>query len=222
MTFSLEEHLAHLPYFQTLDRETLTRIIQQASRREFDPNTFIFLEGDAASGLWVLERGRVKIYKINLNGTEHILHLLGTGDTFNDIAALDGGVNPASAAALSTAVAWLIPSEILQNLIHTRPDFAASVIKTLSGRVRALVQQIESLALYSVTARLARFLLEQAENPSLSGPGITRAAIAAYLATQPETVSRALRTLEAAGAIRFDRHEIIIAREEILKAISSS
>jgi CRP/FNR family transcriptional regulator len=222
MTFLLAEQLAHLPYFQSLDKAALLQITQQASRREFDPNTFIFLEGDAASGLWVIEKGRVKIYKINSNGTEHILHLLGTADTFNDIAALDGGVNPASAAALSAAIVWLIPSEVLQNLIQTRPDFAVSVIKMLSGRVRALVQQIESLALYSVTARLARFLLEQMENPSLSGPGITRAAIAAYLATQPETVSRALRTLEEAGAIRFDRHQIIITREEILKAIAAS
>ncbi|MBZ0307701.1 MAG: cyclic nucleotide-binding domain-containing protein, partial [Anaerolineae bacterium] len=91
MTFLLAEHLAHLPYFQSLDKAALLQITQQASRREFDPNTFIFLEGDAASGLWVIEKGRVKIYKINSNGTEHILHLLGTADTFNDIAALDGG-----------------------------------------------------------------------------------------------------------------------------------
>jgi len=63
-------------------------------------------------------------------------------------------------------------------------------------------------------------LLAQAENPSLSGPGVTRAAIAAHLATTPETISRALAKLQEAGAIRFDRHRIIITNGELLRSMA--
>ena len=97
---------------------------------------------------------------------------------------------------------------------------ALNVIRFLAGRVRSLVGQIEDLALYSVIVRLARFLLKQAADTSLSGPGITRTAIAAHLNTTPQTISVLLRELETAGAIQFDRHQIRIVREDILRSIA--
>ena len=66
------------------------------------------MKATPALGLWLIATGSVKIFKINLDGGEHILHLLGAGNTFNDIAALDGGANPAHAAALSETSVWLI------------------------------------------------------------------------------------------------------------------
>jgi len=213
--------LRALAYFETLDADALERLAEQTQRRHFEVGETIFLEGDPADGLWIIDQGRVKVYKINPEGEEHILHLLGDGNTFNDIAALDGGTNPANAAALSAATLWLVPSDVLRDLLLNNGQVALRVIQILAGRVRVLVQQIEDLALYSVTIRLARFLLKQAEDPALSGPGVTRAAIAAHLATKPETVSRSLRALEANGAIRFDRHRIIIADEHLLRAIAA-
>jgi CRP-like cAMP-binding protein len=74
--------------------------------------------------------------------------------------------------------------------------------------------------MYSVTVRLARFLLLQSEDPSLSGPGVTRTTIAAHLATTPQTISVALRELESTGAIEFDRHRIVILDETLLRDIA--
>lgn len=168
----------------------------------------------------MIERGRVKIYKLNPNGQEHVLRILGERDTFNDIGALDGGMNPANAAALSDVVTWVLPSDELRTTILNDGAFAYTVIKALSTRVRGLVRQIEDLTLYSVVVRLARFLLQQSEDPALSGPGVTRIAIAAHLATTPQTISIALRELEEAGAIQFDRHRIVIIREDLLRSIA--
>ncbi|MBZ0282970.1 MAG: Crp/Fnr family transcriptional regulator [Anaerolineae bacterium] len=215
----LIEYLRALPYFEGLDASRLTALQDEMQRRTFAPDEIIFLEGDPAAGMWMVEQGRVKVYKINPEGEEHIMHLLGPGNTFNDIAALDGGNNPANAGALTHVTAWLLPSEALARLVTSDPLLARRVIKMLAARVRNLVGQIEDLALYSVTIRLARFLLKQMDDPALSG--VTRATIAAHLATKPETVSRALRTLEEAEAIRFDRHRIIITREDLLRTIAA-
>jgi CRP/FNR family transcriptional regulator len=179
----------------------------------------IFLEDDEAAGLWIIESGQVKIAKLSVDGNEYILHLLNEGDSFNDIAALENGINPATATALSDVKCWLIPTEVIQQTLETDPEAAKAAISMLTTRVRLLVQQLENLALYSVTARLARFLLQQAETPVIEG-GVTRAAIAAHLATTPETISRALRTLEQAGAIEFTRHQIQISHSEILQALA--
>lgn len=212
--------LRSLVYFRALDHQTLDALAGRAIRRSFGPNETIFFEGEPATGMWIIASGSVKIFKLNPDGAEHVLRLLGDGNSFNDIPAFDNGPNPASAATLSDAVLWVLPSEALQDAMHADGQFALTVIGALTSRVRALARQIEDLSLYSVIVRLARFLLKQASDPSLSGPGVTRTAIAAHLATTPQTISLSLRQLEAAGAIEFDRHRILIRREDVLRAIA--
>lgn len=212
--------LRAIVYFEQLPDAMLRDLAQHLQRHTFEAGKALFFEGEDALGMWMIEHGRVKIYKMHPNGNEHVLRILGDGNTFNDIAALDGHGNPANASALSDGSAWVLPSTVLQNLIRSDAVFAYRVIQILTGRVRGLVHQIEDLSLYSVMARLARFLLTQGDDPALSGPGVTRATIAAHLATTPQTVSTALRELELAGAIQFDRHRIVIVRADILKSIA--
>ncbi len=214
-------HISTHPYFVGADEDELAYITEHSRLREFTAGEMIFMEGGLAEGLWIVEKGHVKIFKLNSSGMEHILHLRGPGDTFGDIGALDGGDNPANAAALSPEVqVWFVPSDVIAYVMARNPRVAFNAVRLLATRVRALVSQIEDLALYSVTVRLARFLLKQAEDPSLSGPGVTRTAIAAHLNTTPQTISVALRELEAARAIEFDRHRIAIVREDILRSIA--
>ncbi len=218
--FSVAGSLRQHPYFKDLHPQSVAALAEEALRRTFAAGELIFLEGEPSAGLWIVERGRAKVYKLHVEGREHILHLPGPGDSFNDIPALDGGPNAASASALSPLTAWVIPPDSLAAALERDPAFALAVIAGLSERVRALVQQIEGLALYPVQARLARFLLSQSENPAVAGPGITRATIAAHLGTTPETVSRVLRALEEAGAIRFDRHRIVVVDLDLLRGIA--
>jgi CRP-like cAMP-binding protein len=221
MASMVRSHLDSIRYFEGADDAELTYLAEHAVLRNFSSGEMIFLEGEAAAGLWIVEQGSVKIFKLNPQGGEHILHLVGPGKTFNDIGALDGGSNPANAAALSPEVlVWLVPSDVITHLLTHNAQLALNVIRFLGGRVRSLVGQIEDLALYSVIVRLARFLLKQAEDPSLSGPGITRTAIAAHINTTPQTISNLLHTLEEAGAVRFDRHQIIIVNEAVLRSIA--
>ena len=218
--FSPVDYLHSLIYFEQLEPSAVAHLADQLVRRTYPAGALIFMEGDPANGMWMIEAGRVKVYKLSQEGGEHVLHLLGEGDTFNDIAALDRGRNPANAAALGDVILWFLPSDALEEAILNDSGLALRVIRVLAARVRSLVGQIESLALYSVVVRLARFLIDQAENPALSGPGVTRIAIAAHLATTPQTISNALHALEDAGAIQFDRHQIVIVDESLLRSIA--
>lgn len=216
----LNEYLAKIPYFSVLAPYERAGLAREAIHLIFSPDEVIFLEGDESRGLWIIEDGNIKITKLSLEGNEYILHLLGPGDSFNDIAALDGGPTPANAIAMSPVSVWLLPTEIIDRALDRYPLMARAALKMLGNRIRALGHQIEDLTLYPVIVRLARFLLAQAENPSLSGPGVTRAAIAAHLATTPETISRALAKLQDTGVIRFDRHKIMITNAELLRTMA--
>jgi CRP-like cAMP-binding protein len=90
-----------LPYFEGCAQDPLDLLVAQAVKRHFEPGEANFHEGDPALSVWLIERGSVKIFKLSLDGIEHIRHLLGEGNTFNDIVSFDGGANPANAAALS-------------------------------------------------------------------------------------------------------------------------
>lgn len=218
---TLPDYLRSWVYFEALSEDHLHWLAAQCQRFTYNANETIFLEQEPAQGMWMIEQGRVKIYKLNPEGEEHIMHLFGPGNTFNEVATFDGGGNPANAGTLTEAAIWLLPAEALNHLLTLDKALAFKVIKLLASRLRNLVGQLEDLALYSVTIRLARFLLKQLQDPALSGPGVTRANIAAHLATQPETISRALRSLEQAQAIRFDRHRILIQDEKLLRTLAA-
>jgi CRP/FNR family transcriptional regulator len=220
MTFALASYLAQLAYFQGQPTEIVTHTAASAIARTANAGETLFLEGEPSAGLWLIQSGRVKVYKLNPDGQEHILRIFGDNDTFNDISALDGGANPANAAALSDCSLWIVPTQQFRSLILQDSQFAMRVIQILARRVRGLVNQIEDLTLYSVTVRVARLLLKQVDDPALTGTGVTRAALAAHLATTPPTISTALRELENAGAIRFDRHQIQIVDDALLRSIA--
>lgn len=220
MAEQLTEHLRRSAYFEGQSPWLAEQVAAHALQRSATVGETLFLEGEPSSGLWIVQRGRVKVYKLNPQGQEHILHIFGDGDTFNDISAFDGGVNPASAAALSDSQLWVLPAAVFQDCIRSDGAFALRVVQVLSGRVRGLIQQIENLTLYPVTVRLARLLLNQVEEPALSGTGVTRVALAAHLATTPQTISTALREIELTGAIEFDRHRIRILQEDLLRSIA--
>ena len=213
--------LRSLTYFQGISPETLERVAASTLLKRVESGAIIFIEGEPSAGLWIVRSGHVKIYKLNQDGNEHILHIIGAGSTFNDIAAMDGSTNPANAAALNADTElWLIPADAFAETLLQEPKLALNLVRQLARRVRTLVGQIEDLALYSVVVRLARFLLKQAEDPSLAGPGVTRTAIAAHINTTPQTLSVALRELEQSGAITFDRQHVRIVREETLRSIA--
>lgn len=215
--FSVYSLLQQMPYFAHVEEPALSKLAQQAVHRTFAANEMIFLEGEPSAGLWIVENGRVKAYKLSPDGNEYILHFSGPGDTFNDIAALDGAPNPVSAMAVTDVSAWVISTADFAQALRSDHEMALAVIHGLAERVRFAAGRMEDLALHSVTARLAHFLLEQSRDQSLKHPAITRTLIANHLATTPESISRSLRILEEAGAIRFDRHRIIIIQPDILR-----
>lgn len=212
--------LGQLAFFRSLTPEQLVRLAGAATCHHFDNGEMLFLEGEDAPTLWIVHEGRVKVYKLSQDGDEYIVHLFGPGDAFNEVAALDGGPTPANAAAISEVTACALNHTAIVELITEDPALALAMIKLTTAHTRTLLSQVEELALYSVTVRVARFLLTHAENPAFSGPDVTRTTIAAHLATTPETVSRALSALERGGSIRYDRREIVVLREDVLRAVA--
>lgn len=216
--------LARIPYFNALPPPIPDDIMRVWGRREVPADTLLFLEGEASAGWYGIAAGNVRIYKAALNGKEQALHVLGAGNTFNDVAAFDGNCNPASAWVLTDSVFYHLPALLLGALVEQHPLMARAVVTFLAGRVRQLVTKVEYHALQGVEARLALLLLEEtAERGSdtiVRQRWLTQEALATQLGTVREVVGRWLRQLAARQIIAFDRRHITILQRDLLEQIA--
>jgi CRP-like cAMP-binding protein len=213
--------LRRVSYFSHLPEEVVAALAAAAGGRRYARGQLIFLEGEPCAGLFVVDTGAVKIYKLSPQGREQILARLGPGDTFNEVSVLDGGPNPASAEATADAVVWVIARTDMQRLTQRFPALAWALIESIAARARHLVEMVEDLSLRSVKARLAKLLLHEAEQAAGQSEidraqMMTQTEMAARLGTVREMVGRALRELADEGLITLDRHRIVIADRERL------
>jgi CRP/FNR family cyclic AMP-dependent transcriptional regulator len=169
-----------------------------------------------------VEQGRIKLYKLSMEGREQVVRLVGPGEFINEVAVLDGGPNPVSAMAVRKSRAWVIERDAMVKLLTLYPSLALGVIENLAAHARHLLSLVEDLSLRTVSARLAKLLLAQAEGRPEAPRRLTQQEMAAQLGTVREMVSRGLRSLEKEGIIRFDRHRIVILDREGLERKAST
>jgi CRP-like cAMP-binding protein len=217
--------LRKVPYFAALPADVLHALTAAVIERRLARGQLIFLEGDPCAGLHIVVRGTVKIFKLSPQGREQILQQAGPGATFNDVAVLDGGPNPASATAITDVIIWVIPGSAIQRLAQAYPALAWALLESIARRTRHLVEMVEDLALRSVKARLAKLLLaEAARSAGLAtidrSQMVTQTEMAARLGTVREMVGRALRDLADDGLIRLERQRLMIVNREGLEAVA--
>lgn len=211
--------LSKVSYFSGLDPKTFETILQAARPQDYEPGQLVILEGEPASGLFVVESGWLKVSKIAIDGREQVLQFLGSGEVFNAVSVFTGTANPASVTALETARLWMIGHSVMLHLLDENPKLARLIIQDLAGRLTYLISLVEDLSLRSVEARLARLLLHQSiGNKVPRQKWATQNEIAARLGTVPDVVSRTLRKLSDRGLIELDRKEIrLLDRPELEK-----
>ena len=215
--------LHQIPMFASLSAEDLASVVALTLERQYERGDLILLEGDQGGALHYVYSGLVKVFKTSTGGKEQVLRLIAAGHTFNDVPALDGGPNPASAAAIEPSVVYIIRHAELCQLISTRPEVALAVVQTLAGALRHLVTLVEDLSLRHTTARVAKILLEQEESSQEKPQGhhLTQQEMAALAGTAREVVGRALKELEAAGAIEMRQGRAVILDHKLLRLLTS-
>ena len=216
------EELRKVSLFAPLSEDDMSRVAAVTVERRYERGDIIILEGDRGGALYFVRSGLVKVFKSSPGGKEQVLRLIEAGRTFNDVPALDAGPNPASAAALESSVVYATGGAELRRLIVERPGVALATVQALAGALRHLVTLVEDLSFRHVTARVAKILIEQDVSADASGASgkathrLTQQEMAAMAGTAREMVGRALKELEATGAIRIQRGRITVVSRERL------
>jgi len=217
------EALRHITLFTQLGQEELAHVAAMTIERHYERGDLIVLEGDPGGALHYVRAGLVKVFKTSPSGKEQVLRLIAAGYTFNDVPALDGGPNPASAAAMEPSIVYVIRRAELRTLIMTRPEVAEAVVRTLTSALRHLVALVEDLSLRHVTARVAKILLDQeiASQEAQRAYHLTQQEMAALAGTAREVVGRSFKELEMAGAIEMRQGRAVVLNRERLRLLAS-
>jgi CRP/FNR family transcriptional regulator len=214
------ELLKSIPYFSGLSDSVLKLIGKYVFEKKAERGEILSFEGQPSDTLYFVVTGVVKFFKISADGKEQIFRIIRPGDSFNDVPVLGGGVNLASAAAMSAVVLNGIKKKDLENIVREHPQVALNLIQVLSRRVEELVALVEDFSFRHVSGRVAKILLEYAGNEGGENPRLTQQEIAAIIGTAREMVGRSLKNLEGEGAIKMERNRITITNKEALREIA--
>ncbi|HLA83402.1 MAG TPA: Crp/Fnr family transcriptional regulator [Thermoguttaceae bacterium] len=193
--------LSDCPLFSGLSEGSFKRLAAIAQIRRFNKGRSIFRQGDECPGVFVVGSGLVRVFKKG-GGKEHVLHMVGPGQTFAEVAAIGGFECPANAEAVSSTVCALLPLDRLQKALAEDHDLCLGMLKSLTLWVRHLVGLMEDIVLRDASGRLARYLLDATadEAGQIALPTLRRY-VASHLNLTSETFSRTLRRLTDAGLI---------------------
>jgi CRP/FNR family transcriptional regulator len=219
------EKLKTIPLFSNLKGEHFAKILQLVRHLKFEKDAFIFNEGEPGNGFYIVETGKIKIFKLSFEGKEHILHIYGPGKPFGEVPVFEGNNFPASAMAMTKAEIIFIPRDKFVKLIADTPGLAMNMLGMLSMRLREFTIQIENLSLKEVPARLASYILtlskEHDKTEKVVLP-ISKAQLSNLIGTTPETVSRVFKKMTEASLIGVDGRTITIHDHDALIDLSDS
>ena len=221
---SIADVLKGTALFSALSDAELESLATRTLIRSYVSGELIFSEGEPCAGLYIVSRGRVRIFKISPSGREQVLALEGPRSSVAELPVFDGGPYPASGTAVEPSELLFISRQDFRALCLEYPEISLKILQVAGARLRRLVGIIEELSFTTVRHRLISWILRQAK----SQEGLrfllnaSHQELAAQIGTVRELVSRNLARLQAQEFIGINGHEVTILNLEGLEAELSS
>jgi len=219
----LREFLANIQMWQGLSQDQLDALAKIAIAKIYRKGEVIFEDGDEGRGFFVVKSGRVKVYKLSTDGKEQILHFFGDGEHFAEVPVFDGQCFPASAAAVEKSELLFFPRSDFLALLEQHPTLAIAMLAVCARHLRRMAQIIENLSFKEVPGRLAVYLLYLSDRNNTGEEVVldmSKAQLAAFLGTIPETLSRVFAKMSQDGLISIEHSRIKLLNRQRLKVLA--
>ena len=218
------DEISESPLFSGLPAEQIGELAEICLEQSYEKGREIFSEGEAADGFYLVTSGKIKVYKLSLEGKEQILHIFGRGEIAGEVPVFAGGNYPANAQAIESARVLFFPRASFMELVNRDPAIAVSLLAVLSQRLRRFTHMIEDLSLKEVPGRLAAYLIylgARGRSSQTLQLDITKTQLASLLGTIPETLSRILARMVQQGILSVEGRKIRVLDREALEALAA-
>ena len=220
------DFLKSVNIFSDLSETELASIQQVCKTRKYPKNSMIILEEEMGDVVFIVMSGTVKITRVNDEGKEVILAMLGSGEVFGEMAILDGESRSANALSQENCEVVTINREDFLDLLKTNNKVSLNLMTEFAVRLRKSDQQIEALSLDDAEHRIGVSILNLAEEMGVIRQGVVtienlpyQQDIANMAGTSRETVSRVMKIFEERGLITKTGHKLSIPDYAFFKRI---
>jgi CRP-like cAMP-binding protein len=210
--------------FGDLTSEELVEVAQRAVETHLRRGEMLFLSGEAAKGLYVVIRGKIRAFQQDENGREQVMHVDAAGAILGDVPVFDDGPYPASAVSEAESDLLFIEKSDVHVLCFKYPSLALAALELMAAKVRKYAKLVEVLSLHEVGQRVALILITEAKSSTslVAGPiafhlGLSNQEIASRIGSVRDVVSRALTRLKHDGLISMEDREVTILDLQDLK-----
>lgn len=216
---SIANFLATVPLFKSLDAAERERFAELVREKSYPKGSVILFEHDPGDALFVVRSGRVKVVLLADDGREVILSLLGVGEYFGELSLIDDQPRSAHVIAMEESALLVLRRDDFRRRVDSSPGVAWALLLELSRRLRRADEKIGTLVLLDVPGRIARMLLDAAEDggDDLIDKPLTHQTIAQVIGASRETVSRAMREFQDLQWVSTERRRIRLLDKAALR-----
>jgi CRP-like cAMP-binding protein len=210
----LSAYLSQLHLFQDLEESKLDRLVESTRTRELSAGEWVFQRGDRSTQIYALRSGKIALFRLSADGRESIVAMVGSDEIFGEeLIYNDDATRDLYARSVGRCTLLEIDRAEVRSLMAESVDLSHRLVETLHQRQQMLLDHIERLSLQDASGRLIDYLLAEIGQ----GGGYQRLqlpmpknALAAHLAIQPETLSRAIGRLKSCGHVREENGTWVI------------
>ena len=210
--------LKAVPIFASLPEEQLRMLTMVVTRKSAPRSTTIMAGGDPTDSLYIVLSDRLKVMMSDAEGKEVILSILGPGEFFGEMGLIDDEPRSATVVTIEPCELLSIAKRDFRKCLAENFEMSMAVMRGLVRRLREADRKIGSLALLDVYGRVARLLLDMAENvdgEKVVTKRLPKQDIAKMIGASREMVSRVMKDLQTGGYIEM-RGSTIVLRDTIM------
>ena len=214
------------PIFCDLAPEALDQLCRYAKHATLKRGATIFSKGDPGNSLFAVISGTVKISISSADGRNAILNLIGAGETFGEVAVLDGQARTADAIANTNCEIFIIDRREFLPFVRSQPVLAMKFIELLCTRLRWTSDQVEQVILQNLPGRLASALIRLTEKHKFAPGGrtiaVTQQELSEMVGMTRESINKQLRIWATRNWVRLEHGAIVVLKAEPLQALAEA
>jgi CRP-like cAMP-binding protein len=215
-----------MPLFKDMGQSKRDFIADKSHFIDLKKGDFLVHKGDSCTGFYITVHGNIKISFISMEGKEHVVRIVGPGQSFSEAMMFLDKPSPTTVQTITAAKVLFVPKSVIFQCIIDDANCMNGMFASLSRRILLLASELESLTLDSSQQRVIGYLLQNLhpEHAKFSKSAIelpaNKSTIALHLNLAPETLSRVLHQLSEKGLIQVEGKVIRILDIEKLRNLN--
>ncbi|HTG00841.1 MAG TPA: Crp/Fnr family transcriptional regulator [Nitrospirota bacterium] len=225
-----EWYLEKIDALSQLLKNELAHLTQNAVEKQYQAGDLIFSPDDPGDRVYLIQKGRVKLYTLSMCGRESILFLFHPGEFFGLSEIFGGEPRVCFAEAEEPTTVTEISSANLEDLLYRDPNISRIIIKTLGTRLMQLCKTFEATSSQNLRARTSLALIKLGNTCGIRSNGatliqskITHKTIAAMVGSSRQSVTEMLNIFIKEDLIKYDEKKriIILNWNKLIQSLTS-